>query len=65
MFSAHGIAMALLYKMVLSIHLDITYSLCSGIGTMVIVLVDRFAYGQMLQPSQLIGIGEITQARLK
>ena len=65
MFSAYGIAMALLYKVVLSTHLDINYSLCSGLGTMVIVLVARFAYGQMLQPSQLIGIGEITKARLK
>ncbi|WP_370630783.1 multidrug efflux SMR transporter [Synechococcus sp. MU1625] len=64
-FSAYGIAMAMLYKVVLSIPLDINYSLCSGLGTMVIVLVARFAYGQMLQPSQLIGIGEITQARLK
>ena len=37
-----------------------TYALWSGIGTVVIVLVGRFAYGQMLQPSQLIGIGMIT-----
>ena len=33
----------------------------SGIGTVVIVLVGRrFAYSQMLQPAQLIGIALIT-----
>ena len=46
--------------MVLSIPLGITYALWSGIGTVVIVLVGRFAYSQMLQPAQLIGIGLIT-----
>ena len=40
--------------------LGITYTLWSGIGTVVIVLVGRFAYSQMLQPAQLIGIGLIT-----
>ena len=46
--------------MVLSIPLGITYALWSGIGTVVIVLVGRFAYSQMLQPTQLIGIALIT-----
>ena len=46
--------------MVLSIPLGLTYALWSGIGTVVIVLVGRFAYGQMLGPTQLIGIGLIT-----
>ena len=59
-FSAYALAMALLSKVVLSIPLGITYALWSGIGTVVIVLVGRFAYSQMLQPSQLIGIGLIT-----
>ena len=59
-FLAYAIAMALLSKVVLSIPLGITYALWSGIGTMVIVLVGRFAYSQMLQPAQLIGIGLIT-----
>ena len=44
----------------LSIPLGITYALWSGIGTVVIVLVGRFAYSQMLQPTQLIGIALIT-----
>ena len=59
-FTAYAIAMVLLSKVVLSIPLGITYALWSGIGTVVVVLVGRFAYGQMLQPSQLIGIGLIT-----
>ena len=59
-FSAYALAMALLSKVVLSIPLGITYALWSGIGTVVIVLVGRFAYNQMLQPAQLIGIGLIT-----
>ena len=59
-FSAYAIAMALLSKVVLRIPLGITYAVWSGIGTVVIVLVGRFAYGQMLQPTQLIGIGMIT-----
>ena len=60
MFSAYALAMVLLSKVVLSIPLGITYALWSGIGTVVIVLVGRFAYSQMLQPAQLIGIGLIT-----
>ena len=63
-FMAYAIAMALLSKVVLSIPiqhpLGITYALWSGIGTVVIVLVGRFAYGQLLNPTQLIGIGLIT-----
>ena len=59
-FSAYALAMALLSKVVLSIPLGITYALWSGIGTVVIVLVGRFAYSQMLQPTQLIGIALIT-----
>ena len=59
-FLAYAIAMALLSKVVLSIPLGITYALWSGIGTVVIVLVGRFAYNQMLQPAQLIGIAFIT-----
>ena len=58
-FMAYAIAMALLSKVVLSIPLG-TYALWSGIGTVVIVLVGRFAYGQLLNPTQLIGIGLIT-----
>ena len=50
-FSAYALAMALLSKVVLSIPLGITYALWSGIGTVVIVLVGRFAYSQMLQPT--------------
>ena len=59
-FGAYAIAMALLSKVVLSIPLGLTYALWSGIGTMVIVLVGRFAYSQMLSPTQLIGIGLIS-----
>ena len=59
-FSAYAIAMALLSKVVLSIPLGITYALWSGIGTVVIVLVGRFAYGQLLGTGQLFGIGMIT-----
>ena len=59
-FGAYAIAIALLSKVVLSIPLGLTYALWSGIGTVVIVLVGRFAYSQMLQPTQLIGIGLIT-----
>ena len=59
-FGAYTIAMALLSKVVLSIPLGLTYALWSGIGTVVIVLVGRFAYSQMLNPTQLIGIGLIT-----
>ena len=59
-FMAYAIAMALLSKVVLSIPLGITYALWSGIGTVVIVLVGRFAFGQLLNPTQLIGIGLIT-----
>ena len=46
--------------MVLSIPLGLTYALWSGIGTIAIVLVGRFAYSQLLSPAQLVGIGLIT-----
>ena len=59
-FGAYAIAMALLSRVVLSIPLGLTYALWSGIGTVVIVLVGRFAYSQLLTPTQLIGIGLIT-----
>ena len=59
-FGAYAIAMALLSRVVLSIPLGVTYALWSGIGTVVIVLVGRFAYSQLLNPTQLIGIGVIT-----
>ena len=59
-FGAYAIAMALLSRVVLSIPLGVTYALWSGIGTVVIVLVSRFAYSQLLSPTQLIGIGLIT-----
>ena len=59
-FSAYAIAMGLLSKVVLSLPLGLTYALWSGIGTVVIVLVGRFAYGQLLSPPQLLGIGLIT-----
>ena len=57
---AYAIAMFLLSKVVLSIPLGLTYALWSGIGTVAIVLVGRFAYGQQLAPAQLIGIGLIS-----
>ena len=59
-FGAYAFAMALLSKVVLSIPLGITYALWSGIGTIAIVLVGRFAYSQLLSPAQLVGIGLIT-----
>ena len=59
-FGAYAIAMALLSRVVLSIPLGLTYALWSGIGTVVIELVGRFAYSQLLNPTQLIGIGLIT-----
>ena len=59
-FGAYAIAMMLLSRVVLSIPLGLTYALWSGIGTVVIVLVGRFAYSQLLSPTQLIGIGLIT-----
>ena len=59
-FSAYAIAMALLSKVGLRIPLGMTYALWSGIGTVAIVLVGRFAYSQLLSPPQLIGIGLIT-----
>ena len=40
--------MALLSKVVMSIPLGITYALWSGIGTVAIVLVGRFAYQQTM-----------------
>ena len=57
---AYAIAMILLSKVVLSLPLGLTYALWSGIGTVAIVLVGRFAYGQLLAPAQLIGIGLIS-----
>ena len=59
-FSAYAIAMALLSKVVMSIPLGITYALWSGIGTVAIVLVGRFAYQQTMGVGQLIGIALIT-----
>ena len=59
-FTAYAIAMALLSKVVMSIPLGITYALWSGIGTVAIVLVGRFAYQQMMGVGQLIGIALIT-----
>ena len=50
-FGAYAIAMALLSKVVLSIPLGLTYALWSGIGTIAIVLVGRFAYSQLLSPA--------------
>lgn len=57
---AYAVAMGLLSKVVLSLPLGITYALWSGIGTVAIVLVGRFAYGQLLAPMQLLGIGLIS-----
>ena len=57
---AYSTSMLLLSRVVQTIPLGITYALWSGIGTVVIVLVGRFAYGQLLNPTQLIGIGLIT-----
>ena len=59
-FSAYAIAMALLSKVVMSIPLGITYALWSGIGTVAIVLVGRFAYQQTMGVGQQIGIVLIT-----
>ena len=42
---------ALLSKVVMSIPLGITYALWSGIGTVAIVLVGRFAYQQTMEAS--------------
>ena len=52
--------MGLLSKVVLTLPLGLTYALWSGIGTVVIVLVGRLAYNQLLAPTQLLGIGLIT-----
>ena len=59
-FSAYASAMALLSKVVMSIPLGITYALWSGIGTVAIVLVGRFAYQQTMGAGQLVGIALIT-----
>ena len=59
-FSAYAIAMGLLSKVVMSLPLGITYALWSGIGTVAIVLVGRFAYQQTMGVGQLIGIALIT-----
>ena len=59
-FSAYAVAMGLLSKVVMSLPLSITYALWSGIGTVAIVLVGRFAYQQTMGVGQLIGIGLIT-----
>lgn len=47
-FTAYAIAMGLLSKVVMSLPLGLTYALWSGIGTVVIVLVGRFAYQQTM-----------------
>ena len=59
-FSAYAIAMGLLSKVVMSLPLGLTYALWSGIGTVAIVLVGRFAYQRMMGVGQLIGIALIT-----
>ena len=59
-FTAYAIAMGLLSKVVMSIPLGLTYALWSGIGTVAIVLVGRFAYQQSVGVGQLIGIALIT-----
>ena len=59
-FSAYAVAMGLLSKVVMSLPLGITYALWSGIGTVAIVLVGRFAYQQTMGVGQLIGTGLIT-----
>jgi small multidrug resistance pump len=59
-FTAYAIAMGLLSKVVMSLPLGLTYALWSGIGTVVIVLVGRFAYQQTMGMGQLIGISLIT-----
>ena len=59
-FSAYAVAMGVLSKVVMSLPLGITYALWSGIGTVAIVLVGRFAYQQTMGVGQLIGIGLIT-----
>ena len=59
-FSAYAIAMGLLSKVVMSLPLGITYALWSGIGTVAIVLVGRFAYQQTMGVGQLIWITLIT-----
>ena len=59
-FSAYAIAMGLLSKVVMSLPLGLTYALWSGIGTVAIVLVGRFAYQQTMGVGQLIGIALIT-----
>ena len=57
---AYAIAMGLLSKVVLKLPLGLTYALWSGNGTVAIVLVGRFAYQQLPNPGQLVGIGLIT-----
>ena len=59
-FSAYAIAMGLLSKVVMSLPLGLTYALWSGIGTVAIVLVGRFAYQQTMGAGQLIGVALIT-----
>ena len=59
-FTAYAIAMGLLSKVVMSLPLGLTYALWSGIGTVAIVLVGRFAYQQMMGVGQLSGIALIT-----
>ena len=58
--SAYAISMTLMSRVVQVLPMGLTYALWSGIGTVVIVLVGRFAYSQLLSPTQLIGIGLIT-----
>ena len=57
---AYAIAMGLLSKVVMTLPLGLTYALWSGVGTVLIVLVGRFAYGQLLGTGQLFGIVMIT-----
>ena len=59
-FTAYAIAMGLLSKVVMSLPLGLTYALWSGIGTVAIVLVGRFAYQQTMGAGQLFGIALIT-----
>ena len=58
--SAYAISMTLMSRVVQVLPIGLTYALWSGIGTVVIVLVGRFAYEQLLGTGQLFGIGMIT-----
>jgi small multidrug resistance pump len=41
------------------IPLGITYALWSGLGTVAVVCIGAFAYKQVLNPSQLLGVALI------